>query len=387
VGMAVQADGKVLLVGGLKLVRLNVNGTMDASFGASGVVNVVFKNGAFDTAMDTAVQTDGKIVVAGTASTPKVGSDDFAVTRYNSDGTVDGTFGANGLVVTDFFGSTDQASRLKIQADGKILVSGTAFDPVTPSTGVSLFALARYSTNGALDTTFNTDGKFADAPAGPIASGNAFAIQSDGRIVIAGSTRASGGDDPDTAFMRLLGDGQIRLPGTPDDTFGPLNNGALQAPLGGYDEAVDVVTLDDGTILAAINVNAGVTTGGLAMGFGVAHIPPSGSPTPHFPQPVINFTTTSDTPSAMLKQTDGKIVVVGQSGTLGANPDMAIARFDSTGFGLDPGFGTGGKLTLDFLGGRDAAQAVAQAPDGKLLVGGYARSGAGNVLAAVRLAP
>jgi len=88
----------------------------------------------------------------------------------------------------------------------------------------------------------------------------------------------------------------------------------------------------------------------------------------------------------MLKQVDGKIVVVGQSANLGTNPDMAIARFDDTGLALDGSFGTGGKLMVDFFGGRDSAEAVVQQADGKLVVGGFARSGAGNVFAAVRVA-
>jgi uncharacterized delta-60 repeat protein len=104
------------------------------------------------------------------------------------------------------------------------------------------------------------------------------------------------------------------------------------------------------------------------------------------PQPVITFTTQSDSPRAMLVQADGKVVVVGQSGNLGTNPNMAIARFNDSGLALDPSFGSDGKLTVDFFGGIESAEAVAQQADGKLVVGGFARSGAGNVFAAVRVA-
>ena len=199
---------------------------------------------------------------------------------------------------------------------------------------------------------------------------------------MAGSTAASGGDEPDTGFVRYLGDGQVKLPGTRDESFGPMSNGTLQAPLGGDDQAVDVVTLADGTILGAIRVAVGGR-----FGFGLAHIPASGVPAPKVPQPFITFTTESDNPRSMLEQADGKIVVVGQSGNLGTNPDMAIARFNDSGFALDPSFGTDGRLTVDFFGGRDGAEAVVQQADGKLVVGGFARSGAGNVFAAVRVAP
>ena len=92
--------------------------------------------------------------------------------------------------------------------------------------------------------------------------------------------------------------------------------------MSGHDEAVDVVVLGDGTILGAIRFAAGATTGGIAFGFGLAHVPANGVPAPKVPQPVITFTTQSDNPRSMLVQTDGKIVVVGQSANLGANPDM-----------------------------------------------------------------
>src|SRR5262249_10092452 len=114
VGLALQADGKILLVGGLRLLRVNADGTMDKTFGSAGVVAIVFNGATFDTAMDVAVQSDGKIVVAGTTSTSAVGSDDFALTRFNPDGTLDTSFGTAGHVTTDFFGSTDQARRIKL---------------------------------------------------------------------------------------------------------------------------------------------------------------------------------------------------------------------------------------------------------------------------------
>ena len=131
--MALQSDEKILLVGGLKLLRLNVDGTMDTTFGTAGVVNVVFDNGVLDTAMDVAVQADGKIVVAGTGSTSTVvvGSDNFALTRFNPDGSLDTTFGNGGHVTTDFFGSTDQVRRMGLQPDGKILVVGFAVQPIS----------------------------------------------------------------------------------------------------------------------------------------------------------------------------------------------------------------------------------------------------------------
>jgi uncharacterized delta-60 repeat protein len=155
----------------------------------------------------------------------------------------------------------------------------------------------------------------------------------------------------------------------------------LQASLGGDDEVVDVVILADGTILGAVRVNTGT-----GPGFGLEHVPPSGIPPPRFAQPVVSFTTQSDFPRAMLKQADGKIVVVGQSAGQAPNPDMAIARFNDSGLAPDTSFGTDGKLMVDFFGKIDSAEAVLQQADGKVVVGGFARNGSTTVFAAVRLA-
>ncbi len=382
IGMALQSDGKILMVGGLKLLRLNTDGTPDGNFGTQGVVDIVFANGTLDTAMDVTVQADGKIVVAGTTSTTAVGSDNFALTRFDSRGALDTTFGTGGHVTTDFFGSTDQVRRMVLQADGKILVVGSAIHPVSPTSGSTLFAIARYDADGNPDPTFAVNGKTTDSPGQVLSFAGGVTIQSDGNIVVAGSTAPNGGDDPDTGVVRYLGDGHVKLPGTRDESFGPMSNGTLEAPV---DQSVDVVTLSDGTILTAVQVTAALTgTGGI--GFGLAHIPATGVPPPRLPQPVITFTSEGDFPKAMLKQTDGKIVVVGQSGGFSTNPDMAILRLDDTGFRPDPSFGTDGKQTVDFFGHIDSAEAVVQQADGKLVVGGFARSGAGNVFAAVRLA-
>ncbi|MGZ3444113.1 MAG: Calx-beta domain-containing protein, partial [Myxococcaceae bacterium] len=195
IGMALQSDGKILLVGGLKLLRLNTDGTLDATFGAGGVVDVVFGGGTLDTAMDVAVQIDGKIVVAGTTSTTVVGSDNFALTRFDSRGALDTTFGTGGHVTTDFFGSTDQVRRMRLQDDGKILVVGRAVHLISPSSGSTLFAIARYNADGTPDLGFAVSGKTTDSPGNAFSIANGLAIQSDGKIVVAGWSYVSGNID------------------------------------------------------------------------------------------------------------------------------------------------------------------------------------------------
>jgi uncharacterized delta-60 repeat protein len=126
-----------------------------------------------------AIQGDGKIVAAGFA-----GSDfDFALARYNTDGSLDTTFGGDGKVTTDFAGSgsRDEAHAVAIQGDGKIVAAGLAV-----VSGIFDFALARYNTDGSLDTIFSGDGKVTTDFAGDFDVANGVVIQANGRIVAAG---------------------------------------------------------------------------------------------------------------------------------------------------------------------------------------------------------
>ncbi|MEW6498402.1 MAG: DUF4347 domain-containing protein, partial [Cyanobacteriota bacterium] len=122
-------------------------GDLDLSFGIGGKVTTNF-NGNYDEARDVLIQSDGKIVVAGFTSDSSF-NDDFALTRYNSNGTLDTTFGTGGKVTTDFNGSTGTGLSVIQQSDGKIVVAGRVHND---------FALTRYNSNGTLDTTFGTGG-------------------------------------------------------------------------------------------------------------------------------------------------------------------------------------------------------------------------------------
>lgn len=174
-----------LLTNAVSLVS-SAAGDLDPSFGANGKVTTNF-NGSGDRANAVAIQSDGKIVVAGFADT---GNFDFAMVRYNNDGTLDASFGSNGKVTTDVnSGSFDSASALAIQSDGKIILAGST----SPFNQGSDFALARYTSTGALDATFGPGGKVITSFNGLSDGANAIAIQSDGKIVLAGS--ANSGND------------------------------------------------------------------------------------------------------------------------------------------------------------------------------------------------
>ena len=171
--MAIQADGKILVAGvGMRnfaVARYNSNGTLDTSFDGDGKLTTDF--GGSDYVSGMAIQADGKIVVAGGSNS------DFAVARYNSNGTLDTSFDGDGKLTTDFRGY-DLANTMAIQADGKILVAGGSD---------SDFAVARYNSNGTLDTSFDGDGKLRINFSDGYDFANSMAIQTDGRIVLAGT--------------------------------------------------------------------------------------------------------------------------------------------------------------------------------------------------------
>jgi uncharacterized delta-60 repeat protein len=168
----------LLFLFGQQTARAQAPGSLDSSFGNGGKVitpvglplSLSLNRRAGASA--TAVQSDGKIVVAGTVETPTAylvqGGSDFALVRYNTDGSLDTSFDGDGIVITDFrtdfstFGnSSDGAYAIAIQPDGKIVAAGysSVGAIIAPPAGNSNFALARYNTDGSLDTSFDGDGK------------------------------------------------------------------------------------------------------------------------------------------------------------------------------------------------------------------------------------
>ncbi len=141
-----------------------------------------------------AIEPDGQIVVAG--YTLANGSNyDFALWRINIDGSVDTGFGTGGKVTTDFGGANDFGWSVAIEPDGQIVVAGQAYNGSDGD-----FALARYNSDGSLDTTFDTDGKVTTDFAGGSDYGWSVAIQAGGQIVVAG--QAYGGSTVDFALAR-----------------------------------------------------------------------------------------------------------------------------------------------------------------------------------------
>src|SRR5919106_930041 len=194
--VAIQGDGKIVAagidrnlsgVGDLALARYNPDGSLDTTFDTDGLVTTDFI-GQTDQAYAVAIQGDGKIVAAGRAF---LGStrEEFALARYNPDGSLDTTFDGDGKVTTDFAAFNDNARAVVIQGDGRIVAAGFAV-----VSGTNDFALARYNTDGSLDSTFDGDGKVTTDFAAASDIAHSVATQGDGRIVAAGFAPVAGSD-------------------------------------------------------------------------------------------------------------------------------------------------------------------------------------------------
>jgi uncharacterized delta-60 repeat protein/uncharacterized repeat protein (TIGR01451 family) len=339
--LAIQTDGRIVAAGrvgfsadGLQqggvvngttsidfaIARYNTDGSLDDGsmsdstpgdeFGVDGLARTDFSTDSDDEAYGVVIQTNGKIVAAGRtqdfviigdATSGGTGSD-FALARYNTDGSLDdGTggdstpgdqFGQNGTVITDFFALDDQARDVKLQTDGKIVAGGWASMPsgsVAEGIGDMDFAAARYNTDGSLDTTgpppvalggdtFD-DGKVTTDINGQQNQAYGLDIQADGKIILAGFTNVlldgiaqttEGASDHDFALVRYNTNGSLDdgtgADSTPGDEFG--TDGIVTTDFfGNVDEIRDIAIQEDGKIVAAGFAFNQPTLGGPGFGF------------------------------------------------------------------------------------------------------------------------
>jgi uncharacterized delta-60 repeat protein len=182
------------------LARYTTDGRPDPSFGVGGTVTTDFL-GSSDDAYAVIEQPDGALVAAGRTITPDLGDADFALARYRRDGSLDTGFGSGGKVHTDFGGTFDVVKAMVRQRDGKIVVAGNTQNyPVSDD-----FALARYNPNGTLDTSFGAGGKVVTKFSGNSAA-TALVLQNDGKLVAAGETST---DSFDFALARYNTNGTL----------------------------------------------------------------------------------------------------------------------------------------------------------------------------------
>ena len=242
--VAVQPDGKVVIAGqasfnDFALARYNVDGALDTSFNGSGVVS----GAGLSNVQGLVIQPDGRIIVVGVSFN---GSDsDFAIARFTTDGSVDTNFGTNGQVVTDFGATDDFCHDVALQADGKLVVSGYR-DVGAGGPSEFEYALARYDADGSLDAAFGSGGKVTTA----LGTNNDWSVyltlQTDGKIIIASAFSAMGAD---LFLARYTSSGSLDTTFNPG---GSLAAGVATIDAGEtFESFVAVVVQPDGKIVAA----------------------------------------------------------------------------------------------------------------------------------------
>jgi uncharacterized delta-60 repeat protein len=337
--VAVQRDGKIVVVGvsyldvgsAFWIARYTGAGALDTSFGSGGVIRPDF--GASGSGNAVIIQADGKIVVAGQAGILPNATSDFALARYNPNGSLDASFDGDGRVFTDF-GFGDVVNALTIQRDGKIIAAGIAKS--SSSRDANEFGVARYNPDGSLDASFGGDGRVLTAFTPLTDSAADAVVQPDGKIVVGGIANFSWEPPhhPDYALARYNADGSL------DAGF---DGDGKVTTTGTYTE--DVALQADGKILlAGGQVLRYRRDGSLDSSFGAnGKLPDTGI-------------------SALLVQPDAKIIAVGN-----ARGDFSIARLHPSGQ-VDDSFGVG--LTDFGPGMDDFASAATLQPDRKIVVAG-----------------
>jgi uncharacterized delta-60 repeat protein len=357
-----QTDGKILAVGyantrstgaDFALVRYNIDGSLDTSFSDDGKVNTDFGSSEFG--LGVALQSDGKIVVCGLKVIDN--KSNFAVARYNMDGTLDPTFGGDGKVTTDFFGEDDRGVSVDIQTDGKIVVVGAA-DRISQGGGLtSDFAVARYNTDGTLDQTFSQDGKVTTNILGQIDFAEDVRVLQSGKILVVGSC-VSTETGSDFAMVRYNSDGSR------DTSFS--GDGKVNTDFNHGGEIAHALTIQEDQKI----VLAGFTFDG-HYHFAVARYNTDGSrdmtfdgdgrQTTSYPDPDWDIAG-----YAVGIQTDGKIVVMGR--TREDTSDIVIVRYNTNG-SPDTSFSKDGLVKKNF-GSDESTTAGTLQSDDRIVVAG-----------------
>lgn len=393
--VALQADGKVVLAATAKnlsnndfgILRLNADGSRDTSFGPTqnGQTIVPFDRvgGNEDEPNGIALDEHGNILVSGSAEgNPSDGGFDCAIVRLTPDGLLDSTFSTDGKATIGFdLGPAgqrhDYCMRVAVQRDGKILVVGFAQNRVTPEPGSPQphkVAIARLTSSGARDTSFNGNGiVILDFGAAyPFCFGTGIVQQNDGGIVIVGSA-VDANYDHSFAMARLHADGTL------DSAFGSNGMRVFRPTINGYDFGglEDVVSLSDGSFV----VNGYVAPAGSSnYDYYFARVRSDGSLDPAFGSngsavvPIDLGGAYEDISFAMALDSHGRIVANGVS-TLDSSIAMALVRLTPDGQ-LDASFGNGG------------VQVTSSTPPNDIMfgeVGGGVAIGAGDTIVAASL--
>ncbi|MBE7171729.1 MAG: T9SS type A sorting domain-containing protein [Williamsia sp.] len=349
--IAIRPDGKLVVTGiaysgpygkiqtpGYLLVQYNANGTLDNSFGDTGIVKTNISGDLYGRAA-LALQADGKIWI-GTS----------LISRYSAGGNLETTFAANFDVVS-----------IIVQTDGKIVAGGTVYVGTTPDQQNNLdFAINRFSSNGTLDGNFHGNGKVTIGINYPDYM-SSLTIQPDGKLIAAGSTQPKPFDRTDYVIAR------INTNGTPDGSFN--GSGVIATGIPAYRSGLRSITVQpDGKILAV---------GG--SGYIIHRFNTNGSPDSSFSGAGEIRLPSGYTDKPVLLQPDGKILCLESTG---------LRRYLPNG-SLDSSFGGDGRLEGELLPGfiYSTITAVCVQPDNKLVVTEPVQTGSGLWPALLRVLP
>ncbi|MBL9182540.1 MAG: choice-of-anchor D domain-containing protein [Verrucomicrobiaceae bacterium] len=377
-GGLLQPDGKLIVIGGgrpvsnqeMSVVRYNADGTLDTGFGTSGKFSIdITVATSTDRGTCGGLQSDGKIIIGGYTRFAS-GNDNFAVIRLNTNGTLDTTFGTSGIAQVDFNAGSDRANALVILPDNSIVLTGFAAD-FSGSPDIDL-GVAKLTPNGALDTTFDTDGKRTVDIGDQQDTGNGIAVQSDGKIVFCGQSFGTG-----VTYSVV---GRLTTAGALDTTFGGGDGLFTSTILPLY--ALRSVIIDpDGKIVVAGDGQPSLSLDALVMRLTTAGDFDTTFNTTGYLN--VNFGSGSDFLTSVVRQSDGKYIAGGvwlNSGT--GFLETVVMKVTSAG-ALDSTFGTGGIKKIALGAGNNRVASVHLASTEKVLVsleGGT--SGAENFIAA-----
>lgn len=417
-----QHDNKIVVTGLYKknnktlfaIARFTTTGQLDTSFNKNGIQKTDF--GSDDNqAIALAIDKNEKIIVAGFAT--QKDHFDFALARYNTNGTLDDSFGKNGLQTTNFGNTDDFCESVIVQDDGKIIAAGYNFDYITQNFKI---AIARYNNDGSLDKSFGSNGK-SNSENG-FAVPNGAAIQNDGKLVMIAKpsdyvllryntngtldkdfgTNGSVGMDlslfelndlviqndqkilvaghgpffgSDFLLARFTTNGKI------DNTFS--GDGKLLTDFGSSSDFLSsIVVQADGKIIAggvtqnSENINLIALSRYSGEGVPDKQFGKGGRLTDQFRQGLTNYNTS-------VLQADGKLIAAGSVWN-GIDFDFVVARYDTKG-NLDQTFNTKGYQTIDFKSNNDYVNSITIQKDGKIIAAGYSGTNAISGFAMARI--
>ncbi|MEW6194356.1 MAG: T9SS type A sorting domain-containing protein [Bacteroidota bacterium] len=359
-GVALYSDGKIVVCGTSRkatgnydaaIIRLNSDGTIDQSFGTDGIVFTDNISGMLNIPYDIKIQNDDKIVIAGVLHSES--NTEIFVNRYNYDGSLDNTFGTNGKV-RFALSAPIICEALDIQADGKIVV-------LAYSNTNLVTVLVRFNYDGTIDNSFDGDGYALILLEGYATFGHAMKILNDGRIVVAGEVTYN--------FTSNIGVGVLNSDGSYDTSFSGDGQVVFEAIPGETNNANTILIQPDSKIIVLGSFDYDISPD--YQGVTIIRFNADGTFDDSFSGDGFVIT---DLALGLVKlkkgylQNDGKIIAVGAASSNGVDLYITV-RFNSDG-SLDNSFGLDGIWYFNVSGYFESIQTITVQPDNKIITAG-----------------